>query len=121
MKLRAALLLLAIAAPAPAPAFTLLDGPMPWLSGRKTPVTPDPRAFSDAPRPDFDTRAPVSRDRPGVILAPGLTNRSSVPNPTANSLVPGSAFSDSLNRNRRGSNELGGTWAPSLQLRVPLQ
>ena len=120
MKLRAALLLLAMTTATPASAFTLLEGPMPWLSGRKPSVAPDPRAFSDAPRPDFDTRAPVARNRSGVVWAPGLTNRSSVPNPTANSYVPGSAFSDSLNRNRRGG-ELGGTLAPSLNLRVPLQ
>lgn len=120
MMLRAALLLTLTAA-APASAFTLLEGPMPWLSSRQPSVAPDPRAFSDAPRPDFDTRAPVARDPAGVVLAPGLTNRSSVPNPTANSHVPGSAFSDSLNRNRRGGGELGGTLAPSLNLRVPLQ
>jgi hypothetical protein len=116
-----ALLLALLLAASPARAFLMLDGPMPSLTGRK-PVAPprDPRAFDPAPRPDLDAQAPVPRERPGVVVSPGLTNRSAQPNPTGNSHVPGSAFSDSLNRNNRRGSELGGTLAPSLNLRMPL-
>lgn len=113
---------LILAATVPAQAYLMLEGPMPTLSGRKLPkAAPKSDGFDPAPRPNMDLQAPVTRERGGVSLVPGVVNRNSVPATTGNGYAPGSAFSNSLERARRSPTELGSTFAPALNLRVPLQ